>query len=253
MGRCCCSALGGHVLVKINALESARFGVVAAHVRSPHASQHSINAAAETLGVQMLTLRSDCADHALIHAAEADSFRLMDTIVYYERSLEEPRVEVSEAMVVAIRQAGPGDAAAVADIARAAFSKYVGHYHADPRLDSASADAAYVDWAQRSVTDQSDEERARLLHYDGSPAGFLTLRRNNPAEFEIVLNAVHPDFQRRGLYERLLRDALVASHEEGAQRTIVSTQLNNFRVQRVWSKLGFRLASAHHTFHKWYF
>lgn len=239
--------------VEINALESARFGVVAAHVRNPHASQHAINAAARTLGVQMLTLRSDCADHASIHAAEADNFRLMDTIVYYERSLEGPLREVLDASDVAIRQAQPEDAGAVADVAGAAFSNYVGHFHADPRLDAASADAAYVDWAQRSVTHQSDEDQAMVLHYDGRLAGFLTLRRNNPTEFEIVLNAVHPDFQRRGLYERLLHDALVMGHREGAERMIVSTQLNNFRVQRAWSKLGFRLVSALHTFHKWYF
>lgn len=252
MGYCYCSVLGGSVPVEINALESARFGVVAAHVCDPHAGQNAINAAAMPLHVQMLTLRIECGDHASIHAAEADDFRLMDTVVYYERALAEPLRELG-ASDVAIRQARPEDSAAVADIARASFSNYLGHFHADPRLDPASADAAYVDWARSSVSNQSDTDQAKVLIHDDRIAGFLTTRRNSRAEFEIVLNAVHPDCQGRGHYERLLHDAVVRGHDEGAERIIVSTQLDNFRVQRIWSKVGFRLARARHTFHKWYF
>ncbi len=238
--------------VEINALESARFGVVAAHVRDHRESQHAINAAAEALDVQMLTLRLACGDHAAIHAAEADDFRLMDTVVYYERSCRQPLPDLP-ASDVAIRAARPEDADAVADIARASFSHYLGHYHADPRLDPASADEAYVEWARNSILHQSDSAQASVLTDDGPIAGFLTMRRNSASESEIVLNAVHPDFQRRGHYERLLHNALVRGAEAGAERMIVSTQLNNFRVQRIWSKAGFRLTSARHTFHKWYF
>jgi ribosomal protein S18 acetylase RimI-like enzyme len=240
------------VPIELNALESERFGVVAAHVSDPAASVAAINAAAAALDVQMLTVRITCADHARIHAAEADGFRLMDSIVYYERSLAEPPPRPALSGDIAVRRARPDDAAAVGEVARAAFANYIGHFHADPRLDSAAADAAYVDWAKNSVLRQSERVPALVALCDGRLAGFLTLRRNRDAEYEIVLNAVHPDLQRRGLYERLLADALVTAHEAGAARIIVSTQLNNFPVQRAWAKTGFRLARALHTFHKWY-
>lgn len=239
--------------VELNALESARFGLIAGRVRDAHASPAAINAAARELNVQFLTARIECADHSRIHAAEADGFRMMDTIVYYERSLSDRLPELSQASDIAIRQACHEDAPAVANIAQAAFANYLGHFHADPRLDRRGADATYVDWAQRSVTRQSNDEQARVALCAGSLAGFLTLRRNSCSEFEIVLNAVHPDLQRRGLYQQLLQDALLTGREAGAERMIVSTQLNNFPVQRAWTKLGFRLFSAFHTFHKWYF
>ena len=238
--------------VELNALESARFGVVAAHVRDASASLSEVNSAACALSVQMLTVRIDCSDHARIHAAEADGFRLMDSLVYYERDLAEPPPPPASSRDIIVRDARPDDAAAVGDIARAAFSNYIGHFHADPRLDRAAANDAYVDWAQSSVMRQSERDQAKVLVCDGHLAGFLTLRRNHASESEIVLNAVHPDFQRRGFYERLLAEALVTAHGAGADRIIVSTQLDNFPVQRAWTKSGFRIASALHTFHKWY-
>lgn len=245
-------ALGVRVPIELNALETRRFGVVAAHVRDPAASVDAVNRAATSLGVAMLTVRIDCADHARIHAAEADGFRLMDSIVYHQRSLAEPWPRPAPSGDVMVRAARPADAAAVGEVARAAFADYIGHFHADPRLDRAAADAAYVEWAQGSVMRQSERDPARVVMCDGRLGGFLTLRRNDEAEFEIVLNAVHPDLQRRGLYERLLADALATAHDAGAARIIVSTQLNNFPVQRAWAKCGFRLERALHTFHKWY-
>ena len=240
-------------MIEINALESERFGIVAGRVRDPRASVQLLNSAAEALGIQMLTVRLNCADHAQIHAVEASDFRLMDTLVYYERSLSQPLPEILPSGGSVIRPARPEDANSVGEIAGAAFSNYIGHFHADPRLKAADADGAYIDWARNSVLGQSDLDEAWVVTQDGRLGGFLTLRRNDQSESEIILNAVHPDLQRRGLYERLLQQAFLSGQKSGAERLIVSTQLNNFPVQRAWAKTGFRLTKALHTFHKWYF
>jgi ribosomal protein S18 acetylase RimI-like enzyme len=139
----------------------------------------------------------------------------------------------------------------VAEIAAAAFAGYGGHYHADPRLDRAAADATYSDWARRSCAVPGVADRVWVVEDEGEVAGFLTLRVNGPAETEIVLNAVHPDRQRRGLYGRLVAAALAASLDRGAERCIVSTQLTNVPVQKSWVRLGFEPAYAFHTFHLW--
>lgn len=240
------------MLVECNALESVRFGVVAARVRDSNATLDSLNSAAGDLGVQMLSIRLDCSDHKAIHTLEADGFRLMDTIVYYERSLDEPLPSFPQSADVAIRPARPQDASAVADLAHAAFSGYIGHYHADPRLEPAAADAAYVEWAESSIVRQSETEQAIVLFSGERLGGFLTLRRNSESEVEIVLNAVHPDLQQRGLYQRLLAQACLEGRNSGASKITISTQVNNFPVQRAWAKHGFRLNRCLHTFHKWY-
>ena len=36
------------------------------------------------------------------------------------------------------------------------------------------------------------------------------------------------------------------------ERLIVSTQINNYGVQRVWARLGFIHERSTYTFHKWY-
>jgi len=137
-------------------------------------------------------------------------------------------------------------------VARAAFRNYVGRFHSDPRLDSAAADAAYVEWAEHSITEVSESNPAILVLAEGRVAGFLTLRRNSPEEIEIVLNAVAPEAQGQGLYGLLLARAIVEGKSMGGARMIVSTQLNNFKVQRAWIRQGFRIYRGIHTFHKWY-
>ena len=103
MQACYCLGLGMHVPIELNTLESERFGVVAARACDPAASPEALNSAAVAQGVQLLTIRIDCRDHSRIHALEADGFRLMDTIVYYERSLSEmPLVLGLTTMVVVL-------------------------------------------------------------------------------------------------------------------------------------------------------
>jgi ribosomal protein S18 acetylase RimI-like enzyme len=101
------------------------------------------------------------------------------------------------------------------------------------------------------VVDPAVADRVLLVEVDGAVVGFLTLRFNNDLESEIVLNGVDPEYQRRGLYSALVEAALALSSTRGATRCIVSTQLTNRSVQRVWARLGFELSAARHTFHLW--
>ena len=75
--------------IEINDLESARFGIVAARLSDPGAVMADVDAAAVTAKVDMLTTRVEVSDLPRVHALEAGGFRLMDTLVYYERSLDE--------------------------------------------------------------------------------------------------------------------------------------------------------------------
>ncbi len=238
--------------IDVSALESARFGIVAARVSDSSASPEVIDAAAEAQGVQLLSCRIDVGDLARVHALEAAGYRLMDTLVYYGRSLAGiPRILPLPAGV-ACRAATGKDAAAVGEVARSAFSGYMGHYHSDPRLDDAAADAAYVEWAETSTARASADGQVLLAMRDGHVAGFLTMRRNSTEEAEIVLNAVHADHQGQGLYSILVAAALDAVRGSGAARMIVSTQINNYAVQRIWSQFGFVHERSVYTFHKWF-
>lgn len=238
--------------IEIDDLECKRFGIVAARVTDPTAAPGEIDRDAAAAGVDLLTARIDVGDHSRVHAFEAAGYRLMDTLVYHASPLDNPPDGPPLASGVTLRRATASDRAAIAALARSAFADYIGHYHADPRLDSAAASAAYVEWAETGLATATDAAPVLVAHDKGRTAGFLTLRRNRPDEFEIVLNAVHPDNRGKGLYTALVAEALRVAQAAGAGRMIVSTQINNYAAQRAWARLGFAHYRSLYTFHKWF-
>ncbi|MEE4237753.1 MAG: GNAT family N-acetyltransferase [Anderseniella sp.] len=238
--------------LEINELETARFGIVAARVTDPEAGPEMIEAAARAASVQMLTVRIPTQDLPRVHAFEEAGYRLMDTLVYYSRHLDDLPARPVLAEGISIRQAVPEDAGAVAAVARAGFRDYIGHYHADPRLDATAADAAYVEWAETSTASTSPAAPALVAERGGKVVGFLTLRSNSPEEMEIVLNAMAPASQGQGIYGMLVDAALALAKANDSLRVITSTQINNYAVQRVWTRFGFFYYRSLYTFHKWF-
>jgi GNAT superfamily N-acetyltransferase len=237
--------------IELNPLETARFGIVAARVNNVEASPEAIETAARDQGVQMLTVRIPTQDLARVQDFEAAGYRLMDTLVCYSRSLDDlpPRPAPSDGL--SCRQAVPEDAGVVAGVARGAFTGYLGHYHADPRIDRAAADAAYVEWAESSVMRASPAAPVLVAESEGRIVGFLTLRSNSSEEMELVLSAVNHALSGRGAYAMLVSEALALGAARGFARVRTSTQINNYSVQRVWARLGFVHSSSLYTLHKW--
>lgn len=238
--------------IEINNLETTRFGVVAARIVDAAASPAVIDKAARARGVQMLTGRVEVSDLPRVHAFERAGYQLMDTLVYYDRHLEylPPRVALPGGLTC--RLAVSEDAPAVAAVARAGFHGYMGHYHADPRLDDAAADAAYVEWAETSTAGVSPDAPVLIIENGDRVVAFLTLHRESPNDMELVLSAVAPECHGQGLYAMLIAEAFPLSRTAGAKRVVTSTQINNYAVQRVWSRLGFVHCRSLYTFHKWF-
>jgi len=237
--------------IELNALETARFGVTAARVNDIHASLNEVDAAARRTGVQLLTARIPATDLQRVRDFEAAGFRLMDTLLYYKRDLDKPPLKSSLPSGFSCRRAGQEDAEAVAQVATAGFHGYIGHYHSDPKLGRAAADAAYVDWARTSTARTSDAAPVILAECNCKVVGFLTMRKNSSSEMELVLSAVSPDFSGNGLYKTLIIEGIHLSIMLGATRALTSTQINNYSVQKVWAHLGFFHTQSLYTLHKW--
>jgi GNAT superfamily N-acetyltransferase len=200
--------------------------------------------------VEMLTLRIPTGRLGLVQELEEHEFRLMDCLVYYEAGTGSiPRAEPHG---YTLREASGADVEQVCDLARICFTDYYSHYHADPRLDRGLVAEGYVDWARRSCTDRSVAATVLLLVVGERIAGFATMRQNSEAEGEGVLFGVDPEFSERGIYGALIDRGMRWCSENGMKRMIVSTQLDNLRVQRSWSNRGFRLSESFFTFHRWF-
>ena len=82
--------------------------------------------------------------------------------------------------------------------------------------------------------------------------GFATLRLNNSDEGEGVLFGVAPKAQGRGIYRSFMVKGMEWCMKKNATHMVVSTQITNTAVQKVWSRVGFEPNNAYYTFHKWF-
>lgn len=236
-------------------LDSERFGVRAARAQVllenlPHVLEFC---AAENIDL----LIARCATHNLnaVQNIEAHGFLLMDALIYYSFDLSKKAIP-EPASEFLVRPAQPEDKDQVRRIASAAFCGYQGHYHADPRLDRRKCDEAYASWAERSAVLKAaaDEVLVAELNTEdrGSLAGFATLRMNSPEEGEGPLVAVAPEHQKRGVCRALMIHCLHWCRSQGAGRMVISTQITNIPMQKVWCRVGFEPRASYYTFHKWF-
>lgn len=240
--------------LSLDKLETDRFGFVCAKFDGQAAKFPDlalVNREARNQGVALISARIDVGALDRVHALEADGYRLMDTLVFYGRSLRDLGVPRDLPDDITFRLASPEDAPATENIARLAFQSYFGHYHADPGIANSAADAVYTDWAKTSVIRSDENSPVLVALWHDMIVGFATIRVNTPTESEVVLNAIHPEYKGRGLYGQLIRRVMEMTAERKAERLVSSTQINNYVVQRAWTRLGFTHERSLYTFHKW--
>lgn len=227
-------------------IDSARFGariyrVVADSIEEARAVREFI--AANPVDLVIARCPTNAIEVAQLWGAEG--FLLMDTIVYFGGGTS----QFDEPAAGDTRLLDEADLPSLEAVARAAFTDYVGHYHADPRLDDDQATAGYVDWALRCARDPTCE--VWVTGRTGDVTGFLALQQQPDQRGEIVLNAVAPDHQRRGLYDALVRAAGARCRAQGLTELIASTQISNVAPQKVWAQCGLAPRSSFYTFHRW--
>ncbi|XDF36372.1 GNAT family N-acetyltransferase [Paracidovorax avenae] len=206
-------------------------------------------AAAESEQLELLIARCPADAVSVLHAMEERGFRLMDTLVYLRRPVNAGNLDDAPRSV---RQACAADAAAVEDVARAAFRGYVGHYHSDARLDGHAADQIYPDWARRAVEEPGVADSVLVYEDEASRiCGFAAMRRLDDARCDGMLFAVDPGFQKRGIFGALLRASLSWTAANGYAQMEYSTHLRNASALRGVAGHGFYIYKAVHTFHCW--
>ena len=238
-------------MIAVSPIDGDRFGVVIA--RDPEVSAATVAPALDYCrahGVRMLIARCRTEDITAAQALEDAGGRLMDTLVYWSRRLDGGDLP-DHTCKVAIRPLRAGDEPEVRAVAKEAFRDYRGHYHADPRLDPALCDEVYASWAQRSCMSR-DVAGEVLVADDGHVAGFVTFRRNDSQEGEVVLGGVAERAQGAGIYRSFIVEGMRWCQAQGVSRMVLSTQMTNLAVQKVWSRLGFEPSRSYYTFHLWF-
>jgi GNAT superfamily N-acetyltransferase len=247
------SALPAPLPAHLSDLDSAHFGVRIARSHLSTAEElATVLAWCREQSVDMLVLRCTTASTALVNAAEREDFLLMDTLVYYGCELAGAmRAPAKLPASFSMRSAESFDANAAAQLAQACFHDYLGHYHADPRLDRLRCDQAYGNWAHRTCTEPRGGEQAFVGEVGGKLAAFAATRVGGETG-EGLLYCVAPEFRRQGLYQAMLAESMARCRSSGSRRFEISTQISNLPSQGAWAKMGMTPIASWYTLHKWF-
>lgn len=226
-------------------LETARFGIEVARCTGRGDELARVRDAAQELGADLVIARCDAEDVAGTHALEASGARLMDTHLSYACSTDGGHTDDDPR----IRWADPDDLDAVEELARTAFTDYVGHFHTDERLAPRATDV-YVDWAGRMLLDASGSHVMWLAEDQQGPLGFATLRLEAD-EAVAVLDAVASRARGTGLHAGLVRARMAEAHRRGVRQVVFRTHLANVGARRSFIRQGFLPTAQEHTFHLW--
>lgn len=127
------------------------------------------------------------------------------------------------------------------------FQAYKSHYHANPRFPPDKILAGYQEWASNHL--QGEGRSLWVARRNENIVAFAACQYLDALTFEGVLYGVLPEAAGAGLYGDLIRHTQTVAKSNGCSTMKVSTQVNNFAVQKVWAREGFYLSEAWDTFH----
>jgi len=238
--------------ISLSEIDARRFGIITAKAFLDQSDQVNdvMNWCIEKKA-ELLIARTPVENITLAQDMEAAGSSLADTLIYYKNQNFQD-MPFAAADGYSWRFATASDAEEVGQLSGRIFKNYQGHYHADRRLNKSDCDEVYVSWAVNSCLDKNIADTMLVISFNQKIAGFLTLKTIDRETCEIVLNGVDPDFQNQGIYSLLIRLAKKWATEHQFRQIVVSTQLNNLAVQKVWCRHGFEPHKSFYTFHKWF-
>ncbi len=128
------------------------------------------------------------------------------------------------------------------------FQNYKNHYTYNPLFVGHSARDAYVEWSRRRAICTEDDKFAGVLKLNDVPVGAVSGVRAGD-DLEIELAGIHSSFQGRGLYAHLIGEFWESIETLPNSRLVISTQVENLKVQSAWKKLNLTKEFGVHTIH----
>jgi dTDP-4-amino-4,6-dideoxy-D-galactose acyltransferase len=210
-------------------------------------------------GTQCVVCKVQPDELAAIHALQRHGFLLMDTLLDFvfdfsrtpTEEIDLPRRDAQ----LKIRPAKAADLPDLLAISEKAFSGYFGRFHADTQMPPGTATKIYNEWVRSAFHGWANwilvaEVDDKIAGYGLWRKALATEEKNSPSAAICDVLAVDPKFHGRGLGTALMIDGMGVTRDF-AQYLIGPVHVSNYPVQRTLQKLGWRIAGARHSFHKW--
>jgi ribosomal protein S18 acetylase RimI-like enzyme len=210
-------------------------------------------------GTQCVASRVQSSELAAIHALEQRGFLLMDTLLDlvfdFSRVPSQQTSPPQRDKWLKIRRAEPADISELMAMSERAFAGYFGRYHADSRIPRSTATRIYSEWIRSAFAGWADW--ILVAEFDNKIAGYTVWRKilerqdaKSPGVASCDLLVIDPEFQGHRLGMALVRDGMQVSRDF-VQYLVTPLHVCNYSVQRTFLNLGWKIAGARHSFHKW--
>ena len=210
-------------------------------------------------GIHLLTCKVQPLQFAAIHALERHGFLLMDTLLdfffHFSRTPFEKISPPQRLNGLHVRLANPEDLPELLALTETAFAKHFGRYNSDPKMPAGTGTKVYQEWVRSSFSGAADW--ILIAEVNDQIAGYSVWKKASALEvkhsFDIArctLAGIHPEFFGRGLYTTLTFEGMRIAHEF-ANHLDGPAHVSHYPVRRAMLKLGWKIAAARHSFHKW--
>lgn len=230
-------------------LDSARFGLTVVRGKQEAVDSKAIAKTIFASECDLAIIRVPSAADG-IHGISRWALPLIhaDTLVYYKCDLRSHVPTPLRNSDLRFRKAAPDDLDALRALIAGTFRNYRSHYHANPLLDPDKILAGYQEWAEGHAL--APDRTLWIAERDGRLAAFAACSETADGKTgEGVLYGVDPQESGGGIYGDLIRHTQADFAGRGFSTMLVSTQVNNFAVQKVWAREGFHLFEAWDTYH----
>jgi len=167
-------------------------------------------------------------------------YLVADTLVYYN-------VRLSDYPINPIVNK---DIADLATLVSEIFQEYHNHYFSNPFLNRNDIIEGYIEWAKNYIRTIQEDKTVFLIKKQNNYIAFLTCSISfEKSEGEGVLYGVLSSESGNKIYSDMIRYTQKYMKNLGIKKMIVSTQVHNYAVQKVWMREGFSMYSSCNTIH----
>ena len=239
----------------LSTLDSNRFGIKVAKVDNWGTNPEELLISLRKNNFKLIITRLRCEDILTINTLEGLGLQIKDMQLTHRHELKNlpfESLEIPSHML--IRDASEMDMPSIKNIAKEAFANY-GHYSANNKLDKSKTNEIYEDWALRSYYDANVADKFFVLTADNKEvAGFLTFKLfNNDNQFYAVggIGAVARSYRNQGIFHLLVKHGLLWGKQINLDWEEHNALATNYPVGKVFTSLGFNIASSFVTLHGW--
>ena len=200
-----------------------------------------------------LAVRADVSNLETQHALARAGFLPADTILTYLHDPAEnelvppPSHRVTRHYVY--RPYDPSDRESILRITAHCYARYPGRYHSDPSLSDKGPDR-YVLWAEKCMDGFADQ--ICVAESRGRVVGYIAFRYDRRLYRMLGLGCYGGaalGASRGGDYASLLRYTLECPKRIPMHFAECQTQIDNYRVHRIYQDMGLHYVRAEHTYH----